>query len=103
MLDSPIKFPSSLSSSENDLPAHQSCEEDVSSDDWRPFDYRPLWSSEKEDSNEEDKEDKDVDDTDAEDNDDSDDSNSNDSDSDSNFALPPPKRARHHMFRFNSL
>ena len=83
MSDSPIKFPSSPSSSEDDLPAHQSSEEDVSSDDWRPFDYSPPWSSEKEDLEEED--------ADAEDdNDDSDD----DSDSDSDFTSPPPKRAR---------
>jgi hypothetical protein len=35
-LDIPIKFLSSPSSSEDDLLAHQSSEEDVSSDDWRP-------------------------------------------------------------------
>jgi hypothetical protein len=35
--DNPIKFSSSLSSSEDDLPAHQSSEEDVSFDDsWLP-------------------------------------------------------------------
>jgi hypothetical protein len=51
--DSPIKFPSSPSSSKDDLAAHQSSEEDVSSDDWRSSDYSPLWSSEKEDLEEE--------------------------------------------------
>ena len=80
MSDNPIKFPSSPSSSEDDLPAHQSSEEDVSSDDWRPFDYSPPWSSEKEDPEEEDEDDNDAD---AEDDDD-----------DSDFASPPPKRAR---------
>jgi hypothetical protein len=65
------------------LPAHQSSEEDVSSDDWRSSDYIPLWSSEKEDP----EEDEDEDDADTEDSDDSD-------DSDSDFASPPPKRAR---------
>jgi hypothetical protein len=70
----PIKFPSSPLSREDDLPAHQSSEEDVSSDDWRPSDYSPPWSSEKEDPKEEDKEDKDEDDAEDEnDNSDSDD------------------------------
>jgi hypothetical protein len=85
MLDNPIKFSSSLSSSEDDLPAHQSFEEDVSSDDWRPSDYSPPWSSKKEDD-----EDKDEDDADANSKDDNDDSNSDDS----NFTSPPPKQAR---------
>ena len=84
MSDNPIKFPSSPSSSEDDLLAHQSSEEDVSSDDWRPSDYSPPWSSEKEDLEEEDEDDADVD---IEDDDDSD-------YSDSDFASPPPKRAR---------
>jgi hypothetical protein len=35
------------------LAAHQSSEEDVSSDDWRSSDYSPMWSSEKEDLEEE--------------------------------------------------
>jgi hypothetical protein len=85
MSDNPIKFSSSLSSSEDDLPAHQSFEEDVSSDDWRPSDYSPPWSSKKEDD-----EDEDEDDADAKSKDDNDDSNSDDS----NFTSPPPKRAR---------
>ena len=79
--DNPIKFPSSPSSNEDDLLAHQSSEEDVSSDHWMPFDYSPPWSSEKEDP----EVDEDKDDADAED---------NDSDSDSDFASPPPRRAR---------
>jgi hypothetical protein len=33
MSDSPIKFSSSPSSSEDDLPTHQSSDEDISSDD----------------------------------------------------------------------
>jgi hypothetical protein len=78
MSDSPIKFPSSPLSSEDDLPAHQSFEEDVSSDDWRPSDYSPPWSSEKEDSEEEDEEDKDEDDADADAEDDNDNSDSDD-------------------------
>jgi hypothetical protein len=86
MSDSPIKFPSSPLSSEDELPSHHSSEENVSSDDGMSK-YSPLWSSEKEDSEEEDE-----DDTDAKDEDD--DSNDDDSDSDSDFALPPPKRAR---------
>ena len=85
MSDSPIKFPSSLSSNEDDLPAHQSSEEDVSSDDWRPTDYSPPWSSEKEDLEEKDEEDKA--DADADIKDDDDDSN------DSDFASSP-KRVR---------
>ena len=92
MSDSPIKFPSSPSSSEDDLPTHQS------SDDWRPSNYSPPWRSEKEDEDDED--DEDEDDTnadvdaiaDAKDNDDDfDDSDSDDSDSNSNLASPPPK------------
>jgi hypothetical protein len=62
------------------LPAHQSSEEDVSSDDWRSSDYSPPWSSEKEDPEEED-----------EDNADANDDDSDDSNSDSDFASPPPK------------
>ena len=65
-----MKFPSSPSSSEDDLPAHHSFEEDISSDEWLSSDYSPPWSSEKEDPEEED-EDKDEDeedDTDADDN-----------------------------------
>ena len=82
MLDNPIKFPSSLSSSEDDLPAHQSSEEDISSDDWMPYDYSPPWSFEKEDSEEEDEDEED----DADDDDDDD-----DSDFESDFDSPPPK------------
>jgi hypothetical protein len=59
MLDSPIKFPSSPSSNEDDLLAHQSSEEDVSFDGWRSTDYSPPWSSEKEDLEEEDEKDED--------------------------------------------
>jgi len=91
MLDSPIKFPSSPSSSEDDLPAHHSFEEDISSDDWRSSDYSPPWSSEKEDPEEEDDEDEDEDDADADADDDGDDYSDSD-DSDSNFDSPPPKR-----------
>ena len=87
MSDIPIKFPSSLSSSEDDLLAHQSSEEDVSFDDWMPSDYSPPWSSEKENPEEE------EDDANADTEDDDDDSD-DDSDSNSDFALPPPKRAR---------
>ena len=79
-----IKFPSSLSSNEDELPSHHSFEEDISSDDWMSSDYSPLWSFEKEDPEEED-EDEDDADADAEDDDD---------DSDSDFASPRPKRAR---------
>jgi hypothetical protein len=70
--DSPIKFSSSPSSSEDDLPTHQSSDEDISSDDWRSSDYSPLWSSEKQESEEEDEDDADTED-------------------DSDFASPPPK------------
>ena len=80
MSDNPIKFPSSLSSSEEDLLAHQSSEEDVSSNDWRSFDYSPSWSSEKEDPEEDQDEDEDDD--------------ADDDGDDSDFDLPPPKRAR---------
>jgi hypothetical protein len=93
MLDSPIKFSSNESSSEDDLPAHQSSEEEISSDIWRASDYSPTWSFEKEDPEEEDKdeEEEEEDDTAAADDDD----NDNDSDdSDFDFDLPPPKRAR---------
>jgi hypothetical protein len=48
MAKSPIKFSSSETSSEDNLPAQQSSEEDVSFDDWRSSNYSPLWSSEKE-------------------------------------------------------
>ena len=65
--------------------AHQSSEEDVSSDHWMPFDYSPPWSSEKEDLEEKDEEDKA--DADADIKDDDDDSN------DSDFASSP-KRVR---------
>jgi len=85
MSDSPIKFPSSPSSSEDDLPAHQSSKEDVYSNDWMPSDYSPPWSSEKEDEDEDEDEDE-EDDADADDDTD-DDSDSDDSDFDS----PPPK------------
>ena len=91
MSDIPIKFPSSLSSSEDELPSHHSSEENVSSDDGMS-DYSPPWSSEKDDPEEEDEDDADAD-TDAEDDDVSDD-DSNNSDSDSDFASPSPKRAR---------
>ena len=84
-----IKFPSSPSSSEDELPSHHSSEENVSFDD-RMSDYSPPWSSEKEDLEEEDDKDEDSTDVDA----DSDDSDSEDSDFDSNFDSPPPKRAR---------
>jgi hypothetical protein len=78
MAKSPIKFPSSESSSEDDLPAHQSSEKDVSSDDWRYFDYSPLWSFEKEDlEEEEDKEEEEEDDDDADNEDVDDDSDDN--------------------------
>jgi hypothetical protein len=68
------------SSSEDDLPAHQSSEEDVSSDDWMSFDYSPSWSSEKEDPEEEDEDEDEEDDVDIDDDDD--------------FDSPPPKQAR---------
>ena len=85
MSDNPIKFPNSLSSSEDGLLAHQSSEEDVSSNDWMPSDYSPPWSSEKEDEDEDEDEDE-EDDADADDD--------TDDDSDSDFDSPPPKRAR---------
>jgi hypothetical protein len=72
MSDNLIKFLSSPSSYEDELPSHHSSEENVSSDDGR-FDYSPPWSSEKEGPEEEDDAD-----TDAE-------------DSNSKFASPPPK------------
>jgi hypothetical protein len=78
MSDNPIKFPSSPSSSEDELPSYHSSKENISSSDGMS-DYSPPWSSEKEDL-EEDEEDKDN----AEDSD----------DSNSDFASPPPKRAR---------
>ena len=81
MLDNPIKFPSSPSSSKDEFASHHSSEENVSFDN-RMSDYSPPWSSKKEDLEEAD--------ADAEDNnDDSDDSNS-----DSDFASPLPKQAR---------
>ena len=83
MLDSPIKFPSSSSSSEDELPSHQSSKENVSSNDGMS-DYSPPWISNKE--NPEEEEDKDDADADTKDSDD-------DSD-DFDFDSPPPKRAR---------
>ena len=79
MSDSPIKFSSSLSSSEDELPFHHSSEENVSSDDGM-FDYSPPWSFEKEDLDEEDENNTDAD---VEDNDDN-------SDDDSNTSTPTP-------------
>jgi hypothetical protein len=94
MVDSPIKFPSSPSSSEDELPSYHSSEENVSSDDGMS-DYSPSWISEKEDPKEEDDVDDDGDDFD-------------DSDSDFDFDLPPPKQVRLKQFivsisSFNSL
>ena len=89
MSDNPIKFPSSPSSSGDELPSHHSSEENVSSNN-RMSDYSPPWSSEKEDPE---KEDEDNIDADAKDNDNDYDDDS-DSDSDSDFASPPPKRVR---------
>jgi hypothetical protein len=86
MSDNPIKFPSSPSSSKDELPSHHSFKENVSFDD-EMSDYSPPWSSEKEDP-EEDEDDVDIDV--KGDEDDSDD-NSDDSDFVSNFASPPPK------------
>jgi hypothetical protein len=86
MSDSPIKFSSGPTSSEDELPSHHS-KENVSSSDGM-LDYSPPWSSKKEDLEEEDEDDADAD---AEDDSNDD---SNDSDSDSDFALPPNKRAR---------
>ena len=103
MSDNPIKFPSSPLSSDDDLPAHLSFEEDVSSDNWMPSDYSPPWTSKKVDSEDEDEdedleEDADADDDDDDDSDDSDDSNSD-------FDSPPPKRARRacKLSSFNTL
>ena len=84
MSDSPIKFASSPSSSEDKLPSHQSFEENVSSDDGRS-NYSPPWSS-KEDLEEEDEDNADV-----ENDDDDSDSNSDGFNSDSDFDSPPPK------------
>ena len=84
MSDNPIKFPSSPSSSEDELPSHHSSEENVSFDD-RMSDYSPPWSSEKEDPEVEEEGEEDEDDT---------DDDPEDDDSDSDFASPPPKRAR---------
>jgi hypothetical protein len=98
MSDSPIKFPSSLSSSEDELPSHHSSEENISSDD-RMSDYSPPWSFEKEDLEEEDEEDKD--DADTEDDSDDSDDHSNDFDSDFDFGSPPPKRARRASYIFS--
>ena len=86
MSDSPIKFPSSLSSSEDELPSHHYSEENVSSNNGIS-DYSPPWSSEKVEPEEE--EDEDEDDADVDDDDDD-----TDSDSDFDFNSPPPKRAR---------
>ena len=91
MSDIPVKFPSSPSSSEDDLPSHQSSEKDISSDDWMPSDCSPPWSSE-EDLEEVDKdEDEDEEDEDDADDDNDDDSDSDGFDSDSKFNSPPPK------------
>ena len=99
MSDSPIKFSSSASFSEDELPSHHSSEENVSSNDGIS-DYSPSWSSEKEDPEKEDE-----DDADANTKDDDDDSNddSDDSDSNSDFASPPPKPVRRAIFRLSSL
>ena len=78
MLDNPMKFPSSPSSRDDELPSHHSSKENVSSNDGMS-DYSPPWSS-KEDLEEED-EDEDEDEDDAD-------------DSDSDFASSPPKRVR---------
>ena len=48
---------SSPSSSEDDLPAHRSSEEDISFDEWMSSDYSLPWSYEKEDLEEEEEED----------------------------------------------
>ena len=89
MPDNPIKFPSSPSSSEDDLTAHQASEKDVSTYKWMPSYCSPPLSSE-EDPEEEDEDDDEEDDADATAAaDDSDDSNFDDSDSD--FDSPPPK------------
>jgi hypothetical protein len=80
MSDNPIKFPSSPSSSEDELPSHHSSEENVSFNDGMS-DYSPPWSSEKEDSEEDEDEDEDEDDA-------------EDDNNDFDFALPPPKQAR---------
>jgi hypothetical protein len=85
MSDSPIKFSSSESSSEDDLLAHQSSEVEISSDVWRAFDYSPSWSFEKEDPEEEDE----VEEEDA-----TAAATAADSVSDSDFDSPPPRRAR---------
>ena len=86
MSDSPSKFPSSPSSNEDELPSHHSSEENISSNDGMS-NYSLPWSSKKEDPEEEDEDDADTED----DNDDFDDDSD---DSDSDFASPPPKRAR---------
>ncbi|XP_066396136.1 histone H2A.Z-specific chaperone CHZ1-like [Miscanthus floridulus] len=92
MSDSPIKFPSSPSSSGDELPSHHSSKENVSSNN-RMSDYSPPWSSKKEDLEKED-EDEDNANANAEDNDRDYDDNSDDSDFDfdSDFTSPPPKR-----------
>ena len=102
MSDSPIKFPSSPSSNEDELPSHHSFEENVSSDDGMS-NYSPPWSSEKEDPEKEDEEDKHDADADAEDDDDDSNDDSDDSDSDSDFVSPRPKLARRAIFRLSSL
>ena len=93
MSDSPIKFSSSPSSSENELPSHHSSEENVSSDDGMS-NYSPSWSSEKEHLEEENEEDEDKDDANADAKDIDDDSDDDSDDSDSDFASPSLKRAR---------
>jgi hypothetical protein len=47
MVESPIKFPSRESSSEDDLPVCQCSKANVFSDDWMSSDWSPSWSSEK--------------------------------------------------------
>jgi hypothetical protein len=88
MSNNPIKFPSYESSNEDDL----SCpsEEDVSSNDWRAFDYSPSWSSEKEDPEEDEDEEEEEEEKKKKEEDDDD----NDNDSNSDVDSPPPKKAR---------
>ena len=100
-------FPRSLSSSEDDLPAHHSSEEVISFDEWMLSDYNPPWSSDKEDL--EDEHEEDEDDADADDDSDSD----SDSDSDALTLtltrLLPSQRGEHDplreriIFRLSSL
>jgi hypothetical protein len=85
MLDNPIKFPSSPSSSEDEKLSHHSSDKDISSD-WMPSDCSPSRSDEKDPEEEEDKDEEDDADADADD--DADDADDSDSD------LPPPKLAK---------